>query len=209
MTDCKFEDLIDEYLLNKLSEESKAEFEEHYFNCPTCFQKMAERDEMITAIKWKGQKIFADLEQGQDFRKVSLWERLSGFMTPRQWATAAVTAAVLLVVVFGVLPHLKTQSPQFVLDDYTTRGTSITLISDSIPGRFQWQSVEGAAQYRIEIENHQSLWENTTDKNYVRLPEEIRAKMRPGVKYFWQVKAFSREGTLIAESSRIQFSIPD
>jgi len=209
MTDCKFEELIDEYLLNKLSEESKVEFEQHYFNCPSCFQKMAEKDEMITAIKWRGHKIFADLEQAQDIRKAPVWERLSGFLSPKQLVTVAATAALLMVVVFGVIPHLKNQSPQFVLDDHTTRGTSITLISDSVPGQFQWQSVDGAVQYKIEIENHETLWQNTTDKNYIRLPEEIRSKMRPGVNYFWQVKAFSQEGTLIAQSSRIQFSIPD
>ena len=60
MTECKFEDLIDEYLLNKLGEEKRDQFEEHYFNCPACFQKMADRDDMIAAIKWKGPEIFAD-----------------------------------------------------------------------------------------------------------------------------------------------------
>ena len=44
MTDCKFEELIDEYLLNKISEDKRQEFEQHYFDCPACFQEMVERD---------------------------------------------------------------------------------------------------------------------------------------------------------------------
>ncbi|MFA9454598.1 MAG: anti-sigma factor, partial [Candidatus Aminicenantaceae bacterium] len=129
MTECKFEDLIDEYLLNTISEEKRNQFEEHYFNCPACFQKMAARDDMITAIKWKGHEIFSDLMEEEQIRKVAVWDRLFGFMAPRQWALAAVSAALVLVVTFGVIPALRTQSPQFTLDDHQTRGQSITLIS--------------------------------------------------------------------------------
>ncbi len=208
MNGCKFESLIDEYLLDKLSEEDKARLEEHYFNCPSCFQTLQERDNMITAIKSKGHEIFADLMVGEQTRKVSVWERLSGFLSPGQWVTAAVSAALVLVIALSVIPSLKTQSPTFLLDDQQTRGTSITLISDSIPGKFQWQSVDSAAEYKIYIDNHEPVWNATTQVNFVILPEEIKAKMKPGVAYFWQVKAFSKTGTLIAVSSKIQFSIP-
>jgi hypothetical protein len=33
MKPCRFEDRIDDYLLNRLPEDQTAEFEEHYFNC--------------------------------------------------------------------------------------------------------------------------------------------------------------------------------
>jgi hypothetical protein len=209
MTECKFEDLIDEYLLNKLSEEKRDQFEEHYFNCPACFQKMADRDDMIAAIKWKGHKIFSDLMQENSIRKATWWDRLTGFLTPRQWALTAVGAALVLVVTLGVIPSFKTQAPQFFLDDNQTRGLSITLISDSIPSRFEWQKMENAWEYKIEIDSHAPLWRKTTTHNFVILPEEIKNQMKAGVAYSWQVKAFSREGILIAESSKIQFSLPE
>lgn len=209
MSDCNFEGLIDAYLLDKLSEDEKVKFEEHYFNCPSCFQKMKEKDEMISAIKWKGERIFADLIHEEQVRKASLWDRLVGFMTPRQWAAIAAAAALVLVVVTALIPRFTSQAPQFTLDDFTLRGQSITLISDSIPGRFQWQPVENAAEYKITIENHEPLWRDTTTDNFIVLPDEIKSKMKPGINYFWQVKAFSAQGTLIAESSKIRFSIPD
>ena len=62
-------------------------------------------------------------------------------------------------------------------------------------------------EYTILIDNHELLWSETTKNNYISLPAEIKAKMVPGVKYFWQVKAFSPEGALIAESSKVQFTI--
>jgi hypothetical protein len=208
MTECKFTDLIDEYLLNKLSEEKRAQFEEHYFNCPSCFQTMAERDEMITTIKWKGSQIFADLMEIEQARKAPVWDRLFGFMTPKQWALAAVSAALVLVVTFSVIPTLKTQAPQFYLDDHQTRGQSITLISDAIPSRFQWQAVADAWEYKIHIDNHDPLWDKTTTDSFITLPDEVKDKMLPGVAYSYQVQAFSKEGTLIAVSSKIQFTIP-
>ena len=208
MTECKFTDLIDEYLLNKLSEEKRAQFEEHYFNCPSCFQKMSERDEMITAIKWRGSQIFADIMETEQARKASVWDRLFGFMAPKHWALAAVSAALILVVTFSVIPTLRTQSPQFYLDDHQTRGQSITLISDAIPSRFQWQVVADAWEYKIQLDNHDPLWNETTSDNFIILPDAVKDKMLPGVAYSYQVKAFSKEGTLIAESSKIQFTIP-
>ena len=44
MKKCKFDDSIDDYLLSKLSEEDREKFEEHYFNCQQCFEKMLARD---------------------------------------------------------------------------------------------------------------------------------------------------------------------
>ncbi len=60
MRKCKFEDLIDNYLLNRLDGDKKKNFEEHYFNCPCCFETMVERDELISIIKLKGDMIFQD-----------------------------------------------------------------------------------------------------------------------------------------------------
>ena len=42
MKTCHYEGLIDRYLLGKLGEKEAGEFEEHYFNCASCFAKLAE-----------------------------------------------------------------------------------------------------------------------------------------------------------------------
>ena len=54
------EDLIDDYLLNRLNEDEKGKFEELYFNSSHCFEKMLERDELISVVKHKGDLIFQD-----------------------------------------------------------------------------------------------------------------------------------------------------
>ena len=207
MNKCKYEDLIDGYLLNKISEEKREEFEEHYFNCSICFEKMRERDELITAVKQKPDIIFHDLSLDEREEILPLHERIYAFLSPKQWAMAAVTAALILVIAIGVVPFLKTESPEFFLDDSQVRGKSITLISDAIPAQFKWESLGEGLEYKIYIYNHDLLWEETTKTNFISLPDEIKDKMIPGIKYFWQVKAFSPTGTLLAESSKVQLPI--
>ena len=212
MRKCKHEDLIDDYLLNKLSEEKKQEFEAHYFNCRVCFEKTAERDEMLTAIKYKGHTIFQDLETGTEAERVPMLEQIWAFFTPKQWTLAVATTAVLVVVALGVIPNLTTTSPQFFINDDLVRGGSIKLISpviavDAIPSQFRWESLGEDVEYKIEIYNHELLWSATTSNPYITLPQEVKERMVNGEKYSWQVKAFSAEGTLIAISSKVQFPV--
>lgn len=212
MRKCKHEDLIDDYLLNKLSEEKKQEFEAQYFNCRVCFEKTAERDEMLTAIKYKGHTIFQDLETGTEAERVPMLEQIWAFFTPKQWTLAVATTAVLVVVALGVIPNLTTTSPQFFINDDLVRGGSIKLISpviavDAIPSQFRWESLGEDVEYKIEIYNHELLWSATTSNPYITLPQEVKERMVTGEKYSWQVKAFSAEGTLIAISSKVQFPV--
>ncbi len=51
MKNCEFEDFIDDYLLSRLVEDTEKNFEEHYFNCPCCFGKMVERQELISIVR--------------------------------------------------------------------------------------------------------------------------------------------------------------
>jgi len=209
MKKCEFETQIDDYLLNKLSEIEAEKFANHYFNCSSCFQLMVEKDEVIATVKLKGEQIFDDLESTDRTANLSWIERLMGFFSPKQWAAVTLTTALFLIVVLGVLPQFRPSSPQFQLDDAVTRGQTLTLITDALPAQFQWENLGEEVDYKITIDNHVQLWTATTANTYITIPDEIKAKMKPGVKYFWQVKAFSKEGSLIAESSKVQFSLSD
>ena len=206
MKRCTFEKQIDAYLLNRLSEYEKERFEKHYFNCQHCFEALQEREELIAVIKHKGDHIFKDMieAEAEQARKVAWYDRITAALSPKQWAGFAVSAALILIVALGVMPDRQSQTPQFYLDDDTTRGQSITLISDAIPAEFKWESLGENVEYKISIYNHQLLWKADTTETSLSLPEEIRAKMKPGVTYFWQVKAYSEAGTMIAESSKVK-----
>lgn len=211
MKRCKSENLIDDYLTDRLNEEKKAEFESHYFNCSTCFKKMEERNELISVIKSRGDSIFRDLRSGTN-PQPTIFERFSSLLTPKQWIVAGVSACALLVVALGVVPNLKSPAPQFMIDNQVVRGGSLALISpvidiQSIPSEFKWDNLGDGIEYKISIYNGDLIWTKTTDSNTITLPEEIRGRMKSGERYSWEVKAFSKEGSLIAVSSRVQFTI--
>jgi hypothetical protein len=210
---CKGEHLIDDYLFDRLAEEKKKKFEEHYFNCPDCFAKIVERDELISTIKQKGDMIFQD-EDIVGKEKGATWlERIASLFTPKQWALIPVYTALLLLVIFVLIPYFKPTPPKFFISEEKVRGESITLISPvidirAVPSKFEWQAAGEDVEYKIYIyDNSKNLWTATTKDNFIVLPEEIRKRMTLGGKYSWEVKAFSPEGTLIAISSKVRFKI--
>lgn len=213
MRNCKFEGIIDEYLMNRLTDDKKNEFEEHYFNCSFCFEKMVERDELIAAIKYKGQEIFKDESLTEAIKGETSWGKIAAFLSPKQWATVAVSAALIAVLVFGGLFMLKPTSPQFFINEDAVRGGKITLISpiwesETVPSKFEWKKMGDDVVYKIYIyDNGDTVWNETTKDNFIGLPENIKKTLASGEKYSWQVKAFSPEGTLISVSSRVQFKI--
>jgi hypothetical protein len=213
MKKCKFEDQIDNYLLNRLEGGDRDKFEEHYFNCTNCFQKIEERNDLIAAIKSRGASIFKEEPVPERKTFVPTFEKIYSFFTPRQWATAAISAALLLVAVFGILPQFRKSTPQFFLsENEVVRGESLSLISPIIdvkvvPSFFEWKQLGQDVEYKIYIYNDKLLWTASTKENRVDVPEDIKQLMVAGEKYSWQVRAFSSKGTLIAVSSKVQFQI--
>jgi len=212
MNKCKFESLIDEYLFNRLDEDQKEDFEKHYFNCSQCFEKIQERNELISVIKNKGSEIFPEFESPTEPRKAPFFDRLVALLTPKQWTVAAVSAAILLIIFIGVLPNFKTQTPQFFIDEDLVRGDLISLISPvidvrEVPSQFRWRHLEKDLEYKILLYGDELLWSETTMEDHITLPQGVREQMIRGEKYSWEVKAFSSQGALVAVSSRLQFTI--
>jgi len=203
----KYEKLIDDYLLSNLSKEKEEEFEQHYFNCPSCFKKLKDREEFISIIKNTPDLDFHKLDLKNKSKKEFFLKRIATFLTPRQWAVATIFTALFLIVIFNIIPNINTPSFQFSLDSNAVRGRSIAIISDTAPSHLKWKSMGENIEYSISIYDNQLIWEETTSENSISLPDEVYAQMSPGVKYFWQVKAYSQEGTLIAKSSRVQLTL--
>jgi hypothetical protein len=215
MKKCKYEETIDLYLLNKLSENEKWKFEDHYFNCPSCFQKTVERNILIEAVKTKGADIFAPEAAPQLAERVPWTEKVTSFLTPRQWVTAAVSAALILAVVLAVVPRFKQAPPEFIFTgDQTVRGASIDAVTpagglSTAPTYFEWKPLGENVEYRVTLSNHKVMWTGTTQETKITLPEEFRSKLKAGELYTWQVKAYSQKGTLLAVSRTAQFVITE
>jgi hypothetical protein len=206
MRKCKFEDRIDDYLLNRLDEDKKKKFEEHYFNCPSCFEKMVERDEVISSIKNNGDMIFQDEYAVEEAKRAAWFEKIVSLLTPKQWAAAAVSASFLIIlgVVFYVIFN-----PKFRLEDYNLRGAQIMIKIDieTVPLRIEWSKAGEDVEYNIYIKDSgNELWSATTKENFTVLPDEVKSRMTLGKEYSCVVKAFSPPGSLAA-SGETSFKI--
>jgi anti-sigma factor RsiW len=51
MAKCPNDDFMDSYLLGRITDKDREEFEKHYFNCESCFAKVTQRDEIVTLLK--------------------------------------------------------------------------------------------------------------------------------------------------------------
>jgi len=213
MRKCKFEGMIDGYLLNKLSERDKELFEEHYFNCPACFEELQARSLIINTIKNHPEVLASEEIRVKVPLVARLKRELAAFFNVRQLAMAGIISLIFVAVIIAVVPKRQALLPDFTLTDTeTVRGSSITLISpvidmNQVPSFFEWKKLGENVEYQISISNHELLWKTTTKENRVVLPDEVKAKMVPGERYSWQVKAFGPDGSLIAVSSRVQFLV--
>jgi len=213
MRKCRKQDLIDEYLLDKLKPEEQADFEEHYFICRSCFDKMSERNEIVQVLRKEGVLSAAEgLRAGQPSPGSRL-DRVFAFLTPRRLAVAGVSAAALLLAVWLLIPRTGTVSPPLVLtDDGTVRGATISVLSPvaevmEAPAILEWKKVGDDIEYKVSLAGKSPLMSASTKETRIILPDEIRAKMKPGQTYSWQVQAFKTDGTLVAESKRTRFRI--
>jgi hypothetical protein len=206
MRKCKFEDLIDDYLLNKLDEDKKQKFEEHYFNCPSCFEKMVERDELISVVRDKRNMLFQDGDVVQEAKGASGFEKIVSLLTPKQWAAAAVSASFLIIL--GVVFYFIF-NPKFRLEDYNLRGPQITIKLDieTVPLRIEWSKAGKDVEYKIYVfDNGKEFWSATTKENFIILSAEVKTRITLGKEYSCKVKAFSPPGSLVA-SGETSFKI--
>ncbi|MFW6131713.1 MAG: zf-HC2 domain-containing protein [Candidatus Aminicenantaceae bacterium] len=217
MKKCGYEVLIDDYLLNRLEESKKIEFEKHLFNCDGCFEKTKERNELIAVIKNNGYQLFQEyIEESKEKAKFTLPERIINFFSPKQWSFVLASAALLFVVILTINPSYITESPQTKLDDEVLRGQSIIPRYPeghikNIPDTFVWKKVGEDTEYKIDLYGHDNnlLWKGSSFKNEISLPQKIKNLLKKGQSYWWQVKAFSHRGLFITSSPLQKFKIMD
>ena len=107
------DDIVDHYVLNELTPDSKAAFDEHCFDCDVCFQALQARENFVALIKKEGTTIFADViarENRPAFSLQGMFEKLlhPGLLRPAEWAFAAVAA---VLVIAGATFLFKAMQP--------------------------------------------------------------------------------------------------
>lgn len=212
MSGCLSEERLDDYLLDRMEETEKGAFEAHYFECPECFERLKERDEIRHIIK--SGAVFRPGEEPvfEKEEKKGFFRRPMSLSVPRPWAWAGAVALVLVgVLIFR--PRPRGPLTEFVLEDgETLRGAAVNLLSPmgdvtGVPAAFEWRALGGEVEYQVSLAGAEPLWKEMTRETRLALPDDIKSRLSAGVVYSWQIKAFSREGTLVAASPKATFTI--
>jgi len=76
-----------------------------------------------------------------------------------------------------------------------------------LPDELSWREIDQAASYRLSLRevDENLLWQVQVDFSPAGLPDEVRALLRPGVAYFWQVEALDSTGARLAWSRPVRF----
>jgi hypothetical protein len=213
MRKCRYEDKIDEYLLNRMEPKEQTDFEEHYFICRSCFGKMSERNEIVQVLKKEGVLSTPEAGKAEGERLRSWPEQAFGFLTPLRLAVAGVSVAAVLLAAWLLIPRGGAVSPPLVLSgDGTVRGGAVAVLSPvaevaEAPAFLEWKAVGEDIEYKVSLAGKSPLMSASTKETRIDLPDEIKAKMKPGQTYYWQVQAFRADGALVAESGRVKFRI--
>jgi len=179
----KRENLIERYILRKLSPEEARVFEEHYFGCDECFEAVKETEKAIVAIKDAARRGVLTPAYAKEKKPVLGWfEKLSDFVVSP--AFAATTAVLVLALIYpawrGVVTVSRLENeietlrqPQANAPSYYLEQTraSETAEAMEIPVNHReenfvlnfniLQSTIAAPQYRAEIidNNGQVIWQ--------------------------------------------------
>jgi hypothetical protein len=208
MTKCCKEHQMDRYILGRLSEAEIREFEEHYFNCPACFERLRERETMVEAVVRKRDDLLAP-----DNAPSSLSGRIRAAIAFHPWAAAATAAGLVLLIAAGLLVRGRgPQAEPAPAGDEIVRGASIVALEPAgglkaVPAALAWKPAAPGREYQAEIAGPDLIWTSPATETGVVLPEDVRAKLRPGIAYVWQVKAYAPDGTLMERSPKTAFTI--
>src|SRR5260370_28797405 len=125
--DIEDQEIIERYVRNQLAPEERQAFEEHFFGCEECFEKLQATEQFIAGIRDAGSRGLLKGSTSADAAPAHTWR---AWMFP---ALAAGYAALLVSVVFGgwmffsEMPKLRRQLNQASADANAQRETIAAL----------------------------------------------------------------------------------
>jgi hypothetical protein len=197
---------LSEFFEPRTRTKNKLKIIDHVTNCSACAEEFEFVRELhnyesllvqnIREIHLQGQSRSISPHRDQEAR--SIW----------RYATVA-AGALLLIVSLAIIS--KWDRP----GETRASQSSVTLLRPSqsqpvsLPLIFEWKTLAGADSYILEIfeETLLPVWKSPeVATSILKLPEDLRNKLRLDSPYYWMITAF-RNGNKLAESELRRFSL--
>ncbi len=140
------EEIIERYVLGKLSPEEEKQFEEHYFSCDDCFKEVQRTEWLVNLLREQARRGELPLDQYPERRPFFALEWLKS--PTRYPAVAAVLAVLLLVLAYpawrGILmvPRLKGTIENLSQPQTNVRSFSLQQTRGVVEGRVPSIAIE-------------------------------------------------------------------
>jgi hypothetical protein len=195
----------------------------HVDGCPHCqadlaliknFESPNPNDEEAAAVAW----IVAKLSQTS--REAALPfappARKNHFWRP-PYLLGGVAAALAVVLGVSLFMHYQAGRPVPIVEPsalQTMRSASLYLTAPSgsvlqTPSSFQWESLQGARSYSIEVMEVDGsiLWSGQAGANVLVVNPDLAKKLQPNRVFIWKVTARDSSGNVVATSNQERFII--
>ncbi len=196
-------DIEQRYLAGKLSENDAEEFERHYFECDTCWNRVQRGAEIKAALQ-------PATESAQPVKRETLQPLPRRRRSFASWATPLAAAAV-LVVGIGLWRNRsdrpsENQPAPVAPSIEPTRGASTSLVvsshatSDGLVAA--WTKAATAHTYRVRLlaADGSLLFERETADTSVVLPSDSARVSANSGSRFWQIQALDELRKIVATS---------
>lgn len=147
-------DVVELYLADRLSEEERAAFEAHYFDCETCLERLETAEGFRDGMR---QVAAEDLAEAAATRQLGLLVALSA-LSRRPWLAFA--GVLLLLAALGLLPSLWFAGQNRALESRLAEATT------------------GSERQRQALETRLSQMEQTLGAERRRLEEELARELQ-------------------------------
>lgn len=181
------EEIIDRYILGKLSAKEESSFEEHYFSCDQCFTAVREKEKVILGLKdatSRGVFVLREVKKAPALELLG-WLKSVTFSPVMAMATSILVFALLYPAWRGI----------FTVSELKRQLNELRQPQANVP-RFSLQQTRVGEEQQII-----SLPEDSEDKLFI-LSFNILEKTIPAPKY--RAKIFNGQGKMIWQEENIQ-----
>ena len=228
--DCPSIEQLGRFAEDGLDASQRANVESHIGRCGHCqselallrqFTEVSLQPEEERPVAWiaaqlhnRAQEIYEPSSEARPAR-VSWWKRL--FATP-VLSRAALALGCLLIIVSGSIYLRRGSAPALntTLDSgpEVLRSNTVELLSPkgtltAPPELLQWQAMPGAERYQVRIleVDRTELWKSETSAVTIKIPDQVRALVKPGKTLLWHVTALDTSGKQLASSNFESFRV--
>ena len=133
--DIEDQDIIERYVRNRLTPEERRAFEEHFFGCDECFEKVRATERFASGVRDAASRGLLGSRQPADAAPVSSWRARFVPAFAISYATLLVLAPLLVLawMFFFQMPKLRQQLSQATADASAERERIAALEKQTVP----------------------------------------------------------------------------